>query len=812
MAHFSNYHRHDDDLSIHLYVDGEVIFGDGGLGFYQEKDPKRIFVRSPKAHSTTYPVGVDAVRNVGNLISKPSMKLNGQVVSAETSCYGGILRRTVDLGKLSIGYLIIVDEWLELPEADTQEINFFLPNETNVKLCDRDVYISTQKGNEVVLTSDLTASNTYLNQGWDDKYTTGTCVSHEYAQFESAKRVGWSSSIEIARPTRVDVSFCSEHLKLIRQLRQASFSLSGKNELRFSNACGHSRITEAEHSLSDIKILSLEKGLSKLNKDLRPIVAEVTSVLQSFDSGQAKWLCAQNERFEIALSEGQSFEAIFSQVYSETVFTWFSDDKFGFWVIQQRGYDALFLPRQNICISLKSVKKEVLFPLLSELFFNMNHLLEQLGTVTNNADLQAKTLLYHSFKSRASFFSDFLPRAATQLCELGIRIQDIAMATVNKESPDIALDMMPLRNTTFHSLEELNRALLASSSVLLKIATNTKSLFFDHNETFSFVELDQSSTKLELLENCDSTELEALSVWISGHVDNLPVELLRNMVGALSNSFDVKKYQLFVYIELFTSGPNGATKISSAYSALDSNLPEQEQTGAFFKVIDVHALPFHEKLRLAGASDFYIADKVGSSIPASAFAKVGVTLGSDDGLTYAPFAYVFNQDIQEGQGDLSIKAINIVNLATSVYRSFNQEFASQVFGVNERRISCENTLDNALSIRSKSQKHCYLALSEENFNFNLLSDNAFPINGIRTFQFRFSAMSKLAAKLFIIGYTETTKVFSESLYCGESRVINFTEEIDSFQLFLRIPAGDHIRFFDVQWSAAGTSSSVRVIK
>lgn len=51
-GNLSRYHRHDDDLSITMNVDGEEIFIDGGLYKYEEKDPNRLFMRSPNSHST----------------------------------------------------------------------------------------------------------------------------------------------------------------------------------------------------------------------------------------------------------------------------------------------------------------------------------------------------------------------------------------------------------------------------------------------------------------------------------------------------------------------------------------------------------------------------------------------------------------------------------------------------------------------------------------------------------------------------------------------------------------------------------------
>lgn len=57
-GHFANYHRHDDDLSLHFVKNNIVYIGDSGTYSHNMSDLFRQYVRSPYAHSTVFPKGV----------------------------------------------------------------------------------------------------------------------------------------------------------------------------------------------------------------------------------------------------------------------------------------------------------------------------------------------------------------------------------------------------------------------------------------------------------------------------------------------------------------------------------------------------------------------------------------------------------------------------------------------------------------------------------------------------------------------------------------------------------------------------------
>lgn len=194
-SHMSNYHRHDDDLSFHLFYDDEVIFGDGGLGFYQEKDERRIFLRSNQAHNTVFPLGIDAIRVPNELKAKPTMKvLEPGLVVAETSMYGGRLQRVLDIRNLKDFEMIIQDRWLELPEAKEQKINFYLPYSSRLSNLMNKCEFKTPNKKVVVLYAN-NFNSFYVNTGWNQENNYGCTVSKKFANFTNCSNFGWNGFI-----------------------------------------------------------------------------------------------------------------------------------------------------------------------------------------------------------------------------------------------------------------------------------------------------------------------------------------------------------------------------------------------------------------------------------------------------------------------------------------------------------------------------------------------------------------------------------------------------------------------------------------
>lgn len=122
-AHESNYHRHDDDMMIYLFYDGEVVLGDGGLYKHQEKDVRRIYLRSPSAHSVPMLEG-KAIRNKDKVLRKPSITVRDKFqYEMESMAFGFKVTRHLSV-KISSGLRLDVSDIVE-DRAQHVWSNFF---------------------------------------------------------------------------------------------------------------------------------------------------------------------------------------------------------------------------------------------------------------------------------------------------------------------------------------------------------------------------------------------------------------------------------------------------------------------------------------------------------------------------------------------------------------------------------------------------------------------------------------------------------------------------------------------------------------
>jgi hypothetical protein len=90
----SNYHRHDDSLSIHLAIDGVVVLGDVGLYNHNEYQSERIFARSVYAHCCFFPIATTANRiDLDTRVERLFDIRDSNTFYASTRVYPGFLLR-----------------------------------------------------------------------------------------------------------------------------------------------------------------------------------------------------------------------------------------------------------------------------------------------------------------------------------------------------------------------------------------------------------------------------------------------------------------------------------------------------------------------------------------------------------------------------------------------------------------------------------------------------------------------------------------------------------------------------------------------
>lgn len=113
-THESDYHRHDDDLMIFLEVNGQTVFGDGGLGTHHESDQRRKHLRSVNAH--TMPI-VDRpfIRRKANLDSAPRLALmnENRLIQGTSMGHGVKVTRSIDISRFHEGFFTVKDECRE---------------------------------------------------------------------------------------------------------------------------------------------------------------------------------------------------------------------------------------------------------------------------------------------------------------------------------------------------------------------------------------------------------------------------------------------------------------------------------------------------------------------------------------------------------------------------------------------------------------------------------------------------------------------------------------------------------------------------
>lgn len=151
----SNYHRHDDDLSITLYAYGEDWFVDGSIYKYDEKDKHRRYIRSHMSHNLLSPVGAIAnrkhdARHQVYLINNELSQKNIFDISATTSMYTGYkVRRCLRVN--SSEEIYIVDECQSLSKDNFNIVlRFFICPNKEITINGNEVYIKGKKKNLIM--------------------------------------------------------------------------------------------------------------------------------------------------------------------------------------------------------------------------------------------------------------------------------------------------------------------------------------------------------------------------------------------------------------------------------------------------------------------------------------------------------------------------------------------------------------------------------------------------------------------------------------------------------------------------------------
>lgn len=178
-THESNYHRHDDDLSIFLYYNGKVILADGGLGSHNEKSLERKTIRSSLNHNSILLGGVQAIRDKTHLSKKPIIRfITPNSFYGESYMFGQCIRREIDIENINKGIIRIKDYTFN----NVAKINFISEQEVGIE---GNNFCIDGKCDLKLLPSIEDLHNTFLNKN-------SALISRSYLNYEKITNFGWN--------------------------------------------------------------------------------------------------------------------------------------------------------------------------------------------------------------------------------------------------------------------------------------------------------------------------------------------------------------------------------------------------------------------------------------------------------------------------------------------------------------------------------------------------------------------------------------------------------------------------------------------
>lgn len=192
-CHNSNYHRHDDDLMLYLWCNGETILGDGGLYSHNESSFVRRLIRSPLAHSVPFS-NVLAERDREKLIKLPvlSYDTKSQVIEGSSYASGERITRNVNISQIDQGIIVITDQVTKLPLY----INFYFDEKVSLNLLKRDEVIA-ETSNTICKLGFGSMKSVNMYKGRNEKFVESSLISKEYASHLENIRILLSSQKEI---------------------------------------------------------------------------------------------------------------------------------------------------------------------------------------------------------------------------------------------------------------------------------------------------------------------------------------------------------------------------------------------------------------------------------------------------------------------------------------------------------------------------------------------------------------------------------------------------------------------------------------
>jgi len=180
-------HKHFDDLSAYLYMDGKEVLCDSGKYSYSGKDPIRQHIISPKGHSTIY------IDNKNYELKNPvkeqsNLKITKQIIKPHYKLVTGINRLYTDANLTRFTVLtkdnicILVDR-VVTQSRDSINQNFNL-NENAVMTKISDLKYEVAIEDQTFIIETLVKGNAKINSKVEKGY-----ISREFGKYEENERL-----------------------------------------------------------------------------------------------------------------------------------------------------------------------------------------------------------------------------------------------------------------------------------------------------------------------------------------------------------------------------------------------------------------------------------------------------------------------------------------------------------------------------------------------------------------------------------------------------------------------------------------------
>lgn len=195
-GYFNKTHKHYDDLSITLFMDGQELLSDSGKYSYAGKDPIRRHIVSSKAHNTICIEG-ESYKLLNPIDEQSKLKLTGYKAKKDYILSAGMNKLYKDINLVRYNVLtkdnlyIIVDRMIS-NSIQTVQQNFNLNENAQLKKLDELTY-EISLGDEYYIIKSFERRNTNVTSKLDVGY-----ISRSFGSYKENQRITFNQKTKNA--------------------------------------------------------------------------------------------------------------------------------------------------------------------------------------------------------------------------------------------------------------------------------------------------------------------------------------------------------------------------------------------------------------------------------------------------------------------------------------------------------------------------------------------------------------------------------------------------------------------------------------